>query len=145
MEKYDFVIYKCIYFCLKISKKIIFIDTTTHKPIANFKSKIFWMWNTRFWKKSYTFFIILKKRKLERYKNTNVQTQRLNKTDLSLNRVGWVVAEKIGLYKLFPTQDVISLTLSVISGPGATVSWGQYLFLTLLRNMEARSRECRTD
>ena len=56
--------------------------------------------------------------KLESYKITHVQTQRLGKTDINLTGVGWVNAEKIELHKLFPIQDVISITLSVFSGPG---------------------------
>ena len=43
-----------------------------------------------------------------------MQTQGFSKTDINLTRVGWVIAEKFGVYKCFPIQDVISFTISLI-------------------------------
>ena len=55
--------------------------------------------------------ILIKVLKLERYKNSYVQPQRLSESDINLTRVEWVFVEKNRFYKLFPIQKVISFTL----------------------------------
>ena len=94
-------------------------DLITHKLTANFKNEFFLDIRNSFLNKIQSFYWYIKKiRKLESCKDTYVQTQRLSETDIKLTRVGWVIAEKIWLNRLFPFQDVISFTLNVKSGSG---------------------------
>ena len=79
------------------------------------------MWETHFWINLHVFIDQLKIQKLERYKVTYVQTQRYGKADIFLGFVGWVNSEKIGLYKSFPNQDVISYIPHVIQVVGLCV------------------------
>ena len=48
-----------------------------------------------------------------------MHTQHSSKTDTSFTRVGCVFVEKIGVYKLFTIQKVISFTLICVEGLGA--------------------------
>ena len=52
-----------------------------------------------------------------------MQTQLLSKNYKNFTRVGWANAEKNGPYKLFPIQDVMSFTLSLIQVLGAILTF----------------------
>ena len=95
--------------CIHTFKKIKWFTGPLQTSMMGFT----WKWESHFWKKKFDGFINIFKiiRKLENCKNTYVQTQRSSKTDKNFPREGWVIVEKIGFYKLFPIQKVISFTL----------------------------------
>ena len=66
-----------------------------------------------------------------------MQTQRSSKTDKNFPGVGWVFVEKIGFYKLFPIQKMISIYPYEFE-----LGW-QYLFLTFLQTNEAQALRAR--